>query len=55
MAMLSSEIMFWKIALHKYVHGYTYIHVREMLFSKTQSMELALTLQAHFCTHTSFI
>ena len=46
MPMPRSEIMFWKIPLHKYVHIYAYIW--EKLFSKTQSLKLGLELQAHF-------
>ena len=46
--MPSSEVMFWKRALHKYVHVYTYIYILEKLFTKTQSLNSALTLQTHF-------
>ena len=46
------EIMFWKRALHKYAYIYIYIYVHaficERLFSKTQSMNLALTWKAFF-------
>ena len=48
MPMPSSEIMFCKRALHKYVHVYAYIHICKKLFAKTQSLNLALALQAHF-------
>ena len=47
MPMLSSEIMFWKRALHKYVHIYVFIHVKSS-FTKIQTLNLALALQAHF-------
>ena len=47
MATSSVEIMFWKRALHKYVHVYAYLHICEKLFSKIKSMKLALSLQAH--------
>ena len=51
MLMPSSKIMFWKRALNKNVHTYiminAHIFICEKLFSKTQSMNLALTLQAH--------
>ena len=39
-----SEKMFWKRALHKYIH----IYKCEKLFTKTQSLNLALVLQARF-------
>ena len=48
--MPSSEIMFWKRALFKYVHIYVCIHIYmvcEKLFAKLQSLNLALALQAH--------
>ena len=48
MQMPSSEIMFWEKALHEYENKYTYIYMCEKLFTKTQSMNLALALQAHF-------
>ena len=48
MTMPSSEILFWKSALRKYVHIYAYRHICEKLFFKTQSMNLALALEAHF-------
>ena len=47
MPMPSSEIIFWKRALNKHVHIYTHIYICEKLLSKTQSMNLALALQAH--------
>ena len=49
--MPSSEVMFWrekKPTLHKYVHIYTHTFMYEKLFTKTQSLNLALALQAHF-------
>ena len=46
MSISSSEIMFWGRALHKYVNMHVYIC--EMLFSKTQSTNLALTFETHF-------
>ena len=50
MPMPSSEIMLWKIALHKYLytdtHRFTY--TCEKPFTKTQSLNLGLALQAHF-------
>ena len=49
MPMLTSEIMFWKSALHNYVHIYAYIvYTCEKLFAKTLSLNLAMTLQAQF-------
>ena len=48
MPMPSLEIMFWKVALHKYLHIYTHIYMCEHVFTKTQSLNLALALQAHF-------
>ena len=48
--MPSSEIMFWKRVLHKYVHIHTHIYIYTYLksfFSKTQSMNLVLALQVH--------
>ena len=36
--------MFWKSTLDNYVHKY----ICEKLFTKTQSLNLALALQAHF-------
>ena len=45
--MPSSEIVFWKSALHKYVH-ITHIDISEKLFTKIQSFNSALALQAHF-------
>ena len=47
MPMPISKIMFLKRALHNYVlHMHIYIFGK--LFTKTQPMNLALTLQAHF-------
>ena len=43
MPMSGSEDMFWKRVLHKYVCRYAYVE----LFSNTQSMTLALPVQAH--------
>ena len=40
-----TEIMFRKRSLHKYVHIYTYV---KSSLPKTQSLNLALALQAHF-------
>ena len=48
MAMTSFEIMFWKRALHKYIHIYAYIHTCEKLFTRVQPLNLALALQAQF-------
>ena len=42
------HITFWKRALHKYVHICMHICTCETLFTKTQSLNSALTLQAHF-------
>ena len=47
MPMSSSEIMFWKRALHNYVHIYIK-NICEKVFSKTLSLNLTLALQAHF-------
>ena len=43
MTMVGDHV-FWKMALHKYA----YIYACEKLFTKTQSLNLALALQAHF-------
>ena len=48
MPMASSEIMLCQRALHKCVHIYAAIYIREIFFTKTQSLKLALSLQAHF-------
>ena len=48
MSMPSSEITLWMRALHKYVHIYTYMYTYDMRFTQTQSLNLALALQAHF-------
>ena len=42
MPMPSSELMFWKRTLHKYVHTDAFMK------GKTYSMKLVLTLQTHF-------
>ena len=46
----SSEVRFWKRAIHKngHIKIYTHIFRREKLFFKTQSMNLACALQANF-------
>ena len=43
-----SENMFWKRVLHKYVQIYTHIYTCEKLFTKTQSLNSVLALQANF-------
>ena len=48
MPMPTLEIMFWKRALHKYVHTYTHIYISEKLFTKIEWLNLAFALQAHF-------
>ena len=44
MRMPTSQIMFCKSAIQKYVH----IYACEKLFNKTQSLKLALALRTHF-------
>ena len=49
MPILTSEIMFWKRTLHKYVvYIYAHICICEKLLTKTQSLYSTLPLQAHF-------
>ena len=48
MPMPSSEVMFWKISLHKYVPMHADTYMWENSLPKTQSLIWALPLQAHF-------
>ena len=48
MSMLSSEVVLWGRALHKYVNILVYTHTYEELFSKTEFTNLRWTFETHF-------